>query len=126
MHPANPPALEEALPLLQQRPFRLLQYTRFTSRVAQNAVNFALVLLIVDETGKAFASALLVLALVVPGTVVGIVAGVAADHFPKRALIVFGDIARALICLYFFREDVSVGGYYVVAVLLATFTQFST
>ncbi|MGH8431547.1 MAG: hypothetical protein ACREUF_14220, partial [Solimonas sp.] len=68
-----------ATPLLGQRPFRLLQYTRFTSRVAQNAISFALVLLIVDETGKAFASALLVLALVVPSTVVGIVAGTAAD-----------------------------------------------
>jgi MFS transporter, DHA3 family, macrolide efflux protein len=126
LHPADFRPADEAPPLLQQRPFRLLQYTRFTSRVAQNAVNFALVLLIVDETGKAFASALLVLALVIPGTVVGIVAGVAADHFPKRALIVFGDVARAIVALYFFREDVSVAGYYVVAVLLATFTQFST
>ena len=116
----------ETMPLLRQRPFRLLQYTRFTSRVAQNAVNFALVLLIVDETGKAFASSLLVLALVVPSTVVGIVAGTAADNLPKRLLIVLGDLARAATCYWFFREDASVAGYYVVAVLLATFTQFST
>ncbi len=126
MRVASVPSPEEAPPLLQQRPFRLLQYTRFTSRVAQNAINFALVLLIVDETGKAFASALLVLALVIPGTVVGIVAGVAADHFPKRLLMVFGDLARAGVCLYFFSADVSVAGYYVVAVLVATFSQFST
>lgn len=104
----------------------MLQFTRFTSRVAQNAVSFALVLLIVDETGKAFASALLVLALVVPSTVVGIVAGTAADHFPKRLLMIFGDLARAAVCFYFFRNDISVPGYYVVAVLMATFTQFST
>ena len=116
----------ELTPLLQQPPFRMLQYTRFTSRVAQNAVNFALVLLIVEETGRAFSSALLVLALVIPSTVVGIVAGVAADRFPKRLLIVFGDLARAAVCLYFFSEDVSVAGYYVVAVLLATFSQFAT
>ncbi|MEX1103775.1 MAG: MFS transporter [Dehalococcoidia bacterium] len=123
---ASFPSPHEALPLLQQRPFRLLQYTRFTSRVAQNAINFALVLLIVDETGKALASALLVVALVIPGTVVGIVAGTAADHFPKRLLMVFGDLARAAVCLYFFRADVSVAGYYVVAVALATFGQFAT
>jgi hypothetical protein len=36
------------LPLLQQRPFRMLSYTRFSSRLAQNAINFALVLLIAD------------------------------------------------------------------------------
>ncbi len=121
LHPAA-----ETTPLLQQRPFRMLQYTRFTSRVAQNAVNFALVLLIVDETGKAFASALLVLALVIPSTVVGIVAGTAADHFPKRLLMVFGDLARAATCFYFFANEISVAGYYVVAVAVATFAQFAT
>ncbi|HMO97387.1 MAG TPA: hypothetical protein PKD27_14850, partial [Tepidiformaceae bacterium] len=63
-----------ALPLLQHRPFRMLSYTRFFSRVAQNALNFALVLLITEETGKAFYSSLLVLALAVPSTVAGIVA----------------------------------------------------
>lgn len=113
-------------PLLQQRPFRMLQYTRFTSRVAQNAVNFALVLLIVEETGRAFASALLVLALVIPSTVAGIVSGTAADHLPKRPLIVFGDFARAATCLYFVRGDPSVAGYYIVAILLASFSQFAT
>ena len=52
----------------------MLSYTRFFSRIAQNAINFALILLIVDETGKAFISSLLVLALVVPSTVFGIIA----------------------------------------------------
>ncbi len=81
-------------PLLQQRPFRMLSFTRFTSRLAQNALNFALVLLIVDETGKAFLSSLLVLALVVPSTVAGIVAGTAADALPKPLLVVPGDRRR--------------------------------
>jgi hypothetical protein len=39
---------------------------------------------------------------------------------------VFGDLARAAACFYFFRNDVSVAGYYVVAVAVATFAQFST
>lgn len=122
LHPAD--AVTQ--PLMSQRPFRLLQYTRFTSRVAQNAVNFALVLLIVEETGKAFASSLLVLTLVIPSTVIGIVAGTAADHLPKRLLITFGDVARAIVCFYFFRGEATTASYYIVAVLLATFTQFAT
>lgn len=116
----------DRLPLWQQRPFRMLCYTRFTSRLAQNALNFALVLLIVDETGKALFSSLLVLALVVPATVAGIVAGTAADALPKRPLILAGDLLRAGVCVMFILGSGSVASYYVVAVALATATQFAT
>ncbi len=112
-------------PLLRQRPFRMLSYTRFFSRVAQNALNFALVLLITEETGKAFFSSLLVLALVVPSTVAGLVAGNASDAFPKRLLVLSGDFARVAVCLYFIRDDSGVVAYYAVAIMLATANQFA-
>jgi MFS family permease len=101
-------------------------YVRFFSRVAQNAVNFALVLLIVEETGLASMSSLLVLALVIPATVAGLVAGVAADHLPKRVLSATGDAARGLICVYFARADLDVPTYFLVAIVLSTATQFAT
>lgn len=104
----------------------MLSYTRFFSRVAQNAINFALILLINEETGSALLSSLLVLALVIPSTVAGIVAGTAADVLPKRLLVLLGDLARAAICLYFLRGDGVTASYYVVAVLLATATQFAS
>jgi len=113
-------------PLLQQRPFRMLSLTRLLSRTAQNALNFALVLLIAEETGRALFSSLLVLALVVPSTVAGIVAGTAADTLPKRLLVVLGDGARAGICVAFVRGPGSVGSFYVVAVGLAIAAQFAT
>jgi len=116
----------QPVPLWQQRPFRMLSYTRFFSRVAQNALNFALILLINEETGKAFLSSLLVLALVVPSTVAGIVAGTAADVFPKRLLIFAGHMSRAAICVYFLRGEGGVAAYYIIAVLLATATQFAS
>ncbi len=113
-------------PLLQQRPFRMLSLTRFSSRVAQNALNFALVLLIAEETGKAFFSSLLVLALVVPATVAGIVAGTAADMLPKRLLVVLGDLTRAGICVAFVRGPGNVASFYVVATGLSVASQFAT
>lgn len=112
-------------PLLQQRPFRMLSLTRFTSRMASNAINFALVLLIVDETGRAFMSSLLVLALIIPATVVGLAAGVAADSFPRRPIIVLADIARALLCVAALLSDKTVGLYFAVAIGLATLGQFA-
>jgi len=104
----------------------MLQYTRFSSRVAQNALNFALVLLIVDQTGKAFLSSLLVLALVIPSTVAGIAGGTAADVFPKRPLIFVGDILRAGICIAFILGPGNVAAYYLVAIGLASATQIAT
>jgi Na+/melibiose symporter-like transporter len=112
--------------LLNQRPFRMLSYTRFTSRVAQNSLNFGLVLLIVDETGKAFFSSLLVLALVVPATGSGIVAGALADSIPKRPLVLFGNTLRAVACFVFVMATASVASYYLVAVALAITSQFAT
>ncbi|MFN0147882.1 MAG: MFS transporter [Dehalococcoidia bacterium] len=100
-------------------------YTRFFSRVAQNAVNFALVLLIVDETGLAFMSSLMVLALVVPSTLAGIVAGSAADVLPKRLLVFLGNLARAGVCLLVVQGASSTASLYLVAVALATAQQFA-
>ena len=113
-------------PLLEQRAFRMLSITRFLSRVAHNALNFGLLLLIVDETGKAFLSSLLVLALVIPATVAGMAAGTAADIFPKRLLVVTSDLVRAFICVLFVRGSGSLATYYIVAIALSTTSQFAT
>ncbi|MCC7366510.1 MAG: MFS transporter [Dehalococcoidia bacterium] len=104
----------------------MLSYTRFFSRIAQNALNFALVLLITQETDRVFLSSLLVLALVVPSTVAGIVAGTAADVLPKRPLVLLGDLARAAVCVWFIRGSGDAATYYLVAIALSTFGQFAT
>lgn len=101
-------------------------YTRFFSRVAQDAVNFGLVLLIVEETGLAVMSSLLVLALVLPSTLSGLVAGAAADRFPKRPLMVFGNLARAAVCFAFVDSGGGVAAFYVLAVLISVARQFTS
>ena len=117
---------EEAPGLLQRRAFRMLCYSRFFSRVAQHSVNFALVLLIVDETGQALMSSLLVLALVVPSTAAGVIAGTAADHLPRRLLIVVGDLVRAAVCVLFVRGSGDVTSYYLAAIFISSAGQFAS
>ncbi|GAB4321815.1 MAG: hypothetical protein Kow0010_02250 [Dehalococcoidia bacterium] len=124
--PIAPAPPLRATPLLQQRPFRMLSYTRFFSRVAQNSLNFGLLLLIVDETGRAFFSSLLVLALVVPSTAAGIAAGALADSLPKRLLIVLGDLLRVSVCAFVVWWGPGVAVYFVVAVAFAVTTQIAT
>lgn len=116
--PSQPPAL------LQQLQFRRLSYSRFLSRVPQNALNLALVLLVLDATGKAFFTSLLVLALVVPMMIAGIVAGVAADAIPRRLIVALGNVGRAAVCVGFIVQPGGDASLYVVAVLLALFAPF--
>jgi MFS family permease len=104
----------------------MLSISRLLSRVATNALNFALVLLIVQETERALMSGLLVLALVIPATVSGIAAGVAADVFPKRLQILIANLLRAAACVVFASQESTVLGYFGIAVVLATFTQFAS
>ena len=110
--------------LLQQLPFRRLSTSRFFSRIAQNSLNLALVLLVLDATGRAFYTSLLVLALVVPMMVAGIVAGVAADAIPRRLIVALGNLARAAVCVGFIVYPGETGALYVVAVLLAVAAPF--
>ena len=116
--PSSPPAL------LQQLPFRRLSTSRFFARVAQNSLNLALVLLVLDATGRAFYTSLLVLALVVPMMVAGIIAGVAADAIPRRLIVALGNLARAAVCVGFILQPGETGTLYVVAALLAVVAPF--
>lgn len=119
-----PDAIAPPSALLRRRPFRRLVLARFCSRAAQNALNLALVLLVLDATGRAFFTSLLVLALVAPATLSGIVAGVAADAFPRRLVAALGNVARAAVCVAFAAGAGDAGALYVTAVLLAVGTQF--
>ncbi len=110
--------------LLQQIPFRRLSSSRFFARIAQNGLNLALVLLVLDATGKAFYTSLLVLALVVPMTIAGVIAGVAADAIPRRLIVALGNLARAGVCVAFVVDPGGASTLYVVAALFAVCAPF--
>jgi MFS transporter, DHA3 family, macrolide efflux protein len=116
----------EDLPLLQQRPFRSLTLVRLTARIASNALNFALILLIVDATGLAFMSSLMVLALVVPSTVIGITAGVIADAFGKRPIIVLTNLLRGGFCFLIVMQGESIPVLFSAALIFAAASQFTS
>lgn len=104
----------------------MLTFSRFNSRVAQNALNFGLLLIVVDQTGRAVFSSLLVLALVLPSTGVGLIAGAAADILPRRVLIIGGDAIRAAVCVAFIASPGNAMACYLAAIALAAASQFAT
>jgi MFS family permease len=104
----------------------MLCFERFAARLAQNSLNFALVLLIADATDSGLLTSLLVLALVIPSMAGGMVAGAASDVLPRRLLIVSGDVLRAGICVVFFLYGGGTASYYLVAAGLAASQEFAS
>ena len=78
--------------LLQNRPFRRLVESRAVGQIAQNALLYSLLILVVNKTESSIQSTVLVVAFILPSIVLGIPAGApstrrTSDHRP--ASIVF-------------------------------------
>src|SRR3954470_13167480 len=81
--------------------FRRFWFGRLLANTAQNAILFALLVIVVNRTGSTVHSSLLVLSFIVPATVFGIIGGVVVDHLPKRGVLVVCCVLRALLSLVF-------------------------
>jgi len=75
---------------------RLLQ-ARAVGQVAQNALLYTLLLVVVERTGSSFFTALMVVTLTGPSIVFGVLGGALADALPLRWSLVGGAVARAVI-----------------------------
>ena len=89
--------------LLRQRPFLVLWLVQTLSQTSQNAVNFALLVLVqgvIERAGSALpantAVGLAVLSFSVPAVLVSPLSGVAADRFDRRTLLIVTNLLRAL------------------------------
>src|SRR3990170_4298955 len=85
----------EDLRLLANSRFRRLMEARAVAQTGQNAMLYALLILVVNETASSIHSTLLVTAWMLPCIVLGVPAGGLADVLPRRALLVTGYAVRA-------------------------------
>ena len=85
----------EDLRLLANSRFRRLMEARAVAQTGQNAMLYALLILVVNETASSIHSTLLVTAWMLPCILIGVPAGSVADALPKRALLVTGYAVRA-------------------------------
>ena len=75
--------------------FRRFWLGRLLANTAQNAILFALLVIVVNRTGSTIHASLLVLSFIVPATILGIVGGVVVDHLPKRGVLIVSSLLRA-------------------------------
>lgn len=87
------------------------------------ASGFALSLLVFDETGSTFASALVIAIRIIPGFVIPLVASPLLDRFPRLPFVIFGDalngIIYGLMGVYLLLRPFSYSGYLVLSLLLS-------
>src|SRR5580704_5233315 len=84
------------VPLRRNRDFMLLQVGQLLSSAGSQATAIAYPLLALALTHSAFKAGLVAFARTLPLAVLSIPAGVAADHFSRRSLMIGSDALRAV------------------------------
>lgn len=97
---------------------------RLASHTASNAVLYALLILVVRETGSAIHSSLFVVSYILPAAVLGSFSGVLADRVPKGLVLFGGNLARGVLAFLLIGSYESVWTLYGMGLLLALASQF--
>jgi len=98
VRPAVPPHPDDAAGfarVLRRRDFRYLWAAQCGSQLAQNFIQFALLVVVYDLTGLTTAVAAVAVAFTFPGVLLSAPAGVYADRHDKRTLMMLTNLLRA-------------------------------
>lgn len=112
--------------LFENDAFRKLWLSRLLSHTAVNAIVYTMLILVVDATGRNFASSLFVVAYIAPSALLGTISGVLVDRVPKGLMLAGMSAARAALCVLLALSTDSVVMIYVIAVAFAVASQFSS
>jgi MFS family permease len=114
----------EDVGLLRNHRFRRLLESRLLGQTAGNAMMYTLLILVVEDTGSSFSTAILLLAFTLPGIVLAIPAGLSADVLPKHLTLTAGYLLRAAIAaaLAYYHDDLT--HVYLLAAASSAVSQF--
>lgn len=116
------------LQVVQDRNFVKLWLSQILSLIAQNLLNFALIIRIYDLTqGSRFANisvALLILSFGVPAVLLSSLAGVYVDHWDRKRVLVVSNFFRAVLVLGFLVFEQNLLVVMLLALLISSATQF--
>lgn len=106
------------------RPFLYLWLGQIFSQLAINMVNFILLLKLGELTKSNLATSIFVLSIGIPSLLFGSLAGVLADSFDKKRILIISNFSRAAVVLAFVGTSHNVIWVYILAFLAASLTQF--
>ena len=92
--PARSPSFRRAL---RNRPFLLLWVAQFVSQSGDYIFDVALIWLVLEITGSAFAVGLIVMGAILPGVVLGPFLGVYIDRWDRRRTLIATNVAEGFV-----------------------------
>lgn len=101
---------------------RLLQ-VRTLGQLAQNALLYALLIVVVERTGSSFYTGLLVAVVTAPSILLGVLGGTLADLLPIRGVLVAGAWLRAAVVALMLVNRDQLGALYWLAFLFMVVSQ---
>lgn len=111
------------LAVYANRHFRNLWLGQIISQIALNMLSFILAIRVYQETQSNTAVSLLILMFGIPAIVFGIIAGGIVDHFDKRDILVFCNLARFFLFFVFYFASSHLAVLYILAVFFSLITQ---
>lgn len=123
--PERTPSPQRDVSLFHNRDFVALWLAQTLSLVVNTALQFVLLILIVERTGSSIAGSGLIISLAAPPVLFGLISGVVVDRIDKRTVLLVTNAGRAALTALLVVADVSVASVYAVAFLTATMGQFN-
>lgn len=122
----DPNKKNAVLEVLHNGPFRSMWFGQVASQLAANALIFVLAIRIYRLTGSSTAVSGLFLTFGIPALLIGMAAGAVVDHFDKRSVLLFCDLARAAGAVVFLLLPGNLPAIYILALLYSIIAQFYT
>ena len=120
--PSPPPPPDGSL--FRNPRFLRIWISESIAQTTNTALQFVLLILIVEKTNSSIAGSGLILSLAAPPVVFGLFSGVLVDRWDKRTVMFITILARALLTASLLLADFSLVSIYGVAFLTATMGQF--
>jgi MFS family permease len=110
--------------LLADRRFAALWLNQAFGQIAQYALLFTLLLVVLDLTGSSIHTTLLVLSFILPSVLLGMPVAVLLDRWRKESVLLVANVVRAMACLFFLFFHSNVWIIYGVNLVFAAASQF--
>jgi MFS family permease len=126
--PARDTGPDTSVSVARNANFNRLWAAQILSQIAQNLLNFALIIRVFQlAQGTRFANisvALLILSFGIPSIFFAAAAGVYVDHWNKKVVLVTANLLRAVLVLGFLLVEHDLGLVLLLAFLISSITQF--
>jgi MFS family permease len=114
-----------AFSIFQNRNFSLMWLGQLISEFGSGITSIAASILVYNLTGSAMSVGLMLMATALPGLVFGLIAGVVADRYDRKRILIISELIRAaLIVLIPVLLPHSIIWLYVIVMLSSTISQF--